>query len=176
MGQTCVEVPCVVCHQPFLTPPSGAGKRKTCSRKCAAELKRSRGGARRKGERNPNYRHGRRVGDRDREGERRWYAALGTRCSHPDCASDAHLVLHHVTYRQAVRRASGDEWDPRNAMTLCTSCHGHHQRGRVIPLTSLSAGALEFAVDLLGAGPAFEYLRRRYAGDDPRLESHLARC
>ena len=29
----------------------------------------------------------------------------------------------------------------------------------------------EFAREVLGAGPAYEYLRRRYAGQDPRLDA-----
>jgi hypothetical protein len=33
----------------------------------------------------------------------------------------------------------------------------------------------EFAEETLGAGPAYEYLRRRYAGPDARLDGLLVR-
>lgn len=80
------------------------------------------------------------------------------------------IALHHVVYRQHVRREGGDEWDPRNALPLCDSCHSrHHRRSRVIALSVLPASALEFASELLGAY-AFDYLRRYYGGKDPRLE------
>jgi hypothetical protein len=61
-------------------------------------------------------------------------------------------------------------------MTLCDSCHSsHHNRGRVVPLTALSDGALEFATELF-EGDAFNaalYLARRYCGPDPRIAAML---
>jgi hypothetical protein len=80
------------------------------------------------------------------------------------------LALHHVCYRQHVRVAGGDEWDPRNAMTLCAMCHArHHRRSGVLPISALPAAALAFASDLFG-GYAIDHLRRYYHDDnDPRL-------
>lgn len=173
-GVSCVEKTCEVCGEPYLATWIQRGARRTCSRRCAAELKRRRGGAERKGERNPNFRGGRRVDVRDRNGERRWFAVLGRACEHPEHARAVPcvrgLVLHHIVYRQHVRVAGGDEWDPRNALTMCDSCHmSHHRRGRVLPLAALPDSAFAFAAGTLGAGPAYEYLRRRYSGDDRRL-------
>ena len=85
-------------------------------------------------------------------------------CENPVCPGPGGLLaLHHVVYRQHVRAEGGDQWDPANAMTLCTACHlGHHQRNRILPANYLPKSALRFAVELLGEGAAFEYFRRRY--------------
>jgi hypothetical protein len=66
-------------------------------------------------------------------------------------------------------------WDPDNALTLCNGCHSsHHNRGAlVVPLSALRDENYAFAVALMGAGPAYEYLRRRYAGNDTRLDALL---
>lgn len=65
-------------------------------------------------------------------------------------------------------------WDLRNRMILDPECHEkHHNRSRVIPLVALPSSAFEYAADLLGPEKAFEYLRRRYAGEDPRLDALL---
>lgn len=80
---------------------------------------------------------------------------------------------HHVVYAQHVSRAGGDLKDPRNLVPLCFSCHGaHHARSRVIPLSKLPDAVYEFARGLLGPA-AFDYLQRRYAGEDPRLDAIL---
>lgn len=155
--------------------PSQAEGRRTCSLGCAATLKRREQSGKRKGETNPNHRHGKRAGSRDRAGERRWYAALGRLCAGPCDSHLGRLALHHVVYRQTVIREGGDPWDPRNAFTICASGHArHHHRTRPIPLAALPDSAYEFAADLLGAEAAFNYLTRRYAGTDPRLDELLA--
>jgi hypothetical protein len=78
--------------------------------------------------------------------------------------------LHHVIYRQQLNRSKGDPKDERNLVSLCFSCHGaHHARSRVIPLTRLPDSVFVFAEELMGAGPAFNYLQRYYAGGDERL-------
>lgn len=169
-GQSCAEKKCAVCGEKFLAPWSLRLARNTCSRKCGGIQSAARRS--RKGEANPNYRNGSKVGVRDRAGERRWYAALGHRCEHPACPGDCgRLCLHHVVYRQHVEGAAGDVWDTRNAMTIGAGCHlSHHVRGRrVIPASALPTSAYDFARDLLGPGGAYEYIRRRYQGDDPRL-------
>ncbi len=169
-GRRFVEKVCEVCGAHYLAGWSQAPTRRTCSRKCAGIHKRQ-ANLDRKGQANPNYRHGHRVGDRDREGERRWYQALASKCANPNCPQQGHyLILHHIIYRQHIRRAGGDLWDTRNAMTLCNSCHGRYHNAVIkLPLSILPATALTFAVELLGAGPAINYLQRHYAGTDRRL-------
>jgi hypothetical protein len=44
----------------------------------------------------------------------------------------------------------------------------------VLTLAYVPDAALEFATDLFGAEKAYNYLRRRYAGEDPRLDALLA--
>lgn len=84
------------------------------------------------------------------------------------------MALHHICYRQELRRVGGDEWDPRNAITLCASHHSsHHRQGRPVELSLLPNAAFEFAAETLGAGRAYEYLKRRYSGTDPRLDELL---
>jgi hypothetical protein len=56
---------------------------------------------------------------------------------------------HHVIYAQHLRRT--EKKDGRNLV-------------------------YEFAEEVLGVGPAYEYLRRRYAGPDARLDGLLVRC
>jgi 5-methylcytosine-specific restriction endonuclease McrA len=170
---------CEICHHSWTVLASQSKNRRTCSIACAAELKRRRGGDARKGEKNPNWRGGSRKDVRDRAGERLWYANPGTACV--SCGAlwgdraERALNRHHAVYRQHVRREGGDEWDARNAVTLCTSCHSsHHHRGRVLPLVLLPDSVYAFACELMGAA-AYDYLRRRYAGEDPRLERILRR-
>lgn len=175
-GESCVKKTCEVCGEPFLAVRAQAFRRKTCSIKCAAESKRRKSAGKRRGAANPNYRHGRRAGKRDRVGEARWRAALKDACElHADCRR-RDLLQHHVVYRQAIERAGGDVWDSRDSMTVCNPGHtSHHQRGKIIPLVLLPDVAYLFAAELLGAPRAYEYLRRRYGGDDPRLDALLDR-
>jgi 5-methylcytosine-specific restriction endonuclease McrA len=170
---------CKVCGATFRWKPHNTlFVRQTCSSSCARRLANEKTGDR-SGTRNPNHRHGRRAGVREREGERRWYAALGdtprcAACSGP--GGQMGIVLHHVVYRQHVRRAGGDEWDPRNALPLCNSCHSlHHHRSRILPIALLPDAALAFAGDLLGDA-AENYLARYYAvaAVDPRATRLVA--
>lgn len=174
-GRRAVEVACAECGTPFLTVKSGLATRRCCSVKCAAQRKRG-VGRDRKGTQNPNYRSGARSGVRDREGERRWFDGMPKRCENPACqAPVGQLAAHHCVYRQEIRRHDGDLWDARNRLVLCAGCHSsHHRRGRVIAAAALPSSVLDFACDLLGAPAAYEYLRRRYSGDDPRLEALIA--
>ena len=87
--------------------------------------------------------------------------------------------VHHVVYQQRVRREGGDLNDPRNLLLVGDDEHErHHNRSRPFPLSRLPDSAFEFAGELLGAGAAYNYLRRRYVGDDPRLANLLleSRC
>lgn len=91
---------------------------------------------------------------------------------------------HHVVYRQELRHASrrpgGRSYtslvdDERNKVWVTVSCHdGHHDRSRPFRLMDLPDSVFEFAREVLGAGPAYEYLRRRYAGQDQRLDALVA--
>ncbi len=93
---------------------------------------------------------------------------------------------HHVVYCQELRRVARQvaggppnvalemelERDARNLVWVAVDCHaGHHARSAQLPLRVLPDSVFEFAAEVLGAGPAYEYLRRRYAGEDPRLEA-----
>lgn len=173
-GQLCVVKSCEVCAGTFLAYWPQADKRKTCSSACSAALRRGTQ-PQRQGAANPNYRSGKRTGVRDRDGERRWYAVAKTYCESTACPGPVgQLALHHIVYAQHVVAEHGDKHDPRNAMTLCGSCHAkHHRRSRVIPLAMLPDSAFEFAAELLGPRKAFNYLGRRYASHDPRLDALL---
>lgn len=82
--------------------------------------------------------------------------------------------MHHAIYAQHVERAGGDLNDDRNLVPVAFSCHGaHHGRSRPFELGMLPDSVFAFALELLGPA-AFDYLRRRYAGDDPRLEGLLS--
>ncbi len=79
--------------------------------------------------------------------------------------------LHHVVYQQELRRVGADASDPRGMVPVCVQCHAeHHGRQRPLLSCTLSSASFGFALETLGAGPAYEYLRRRYAGPDWRLE------
>lgn len=83
---------------------------------------------------------------------------------------------HHAIYRQHLRQHGGDENDRRNLVPMAHRCHGtHHSGAWRLPLAVLPDSVYEFALELLGPGPAFEYLRRRYQGEDWRLDELLAR-
>jgi hypothetical protein len=129
----------------------------------------------RKGKANPNYKHGGRAGARSRDGERR-FLDEHRGCRNPDCDRGVQQIdQHHAVYRQEVVRMGGDPWDQRDALALCKRCHsGHHSRGSVLPLAVLRDENFIFAAELLGGPVAYEYLRRRYSGDDPRLAALLA--
>jgi hypothetical protein len=90
---------------------------------------------------------------------------------------------HHVIYEQHLRPLTRPEArrtllrDARNLVPVAWDCHAaHHQRGRPFPLAALPDSVYEFAEETLGVGPAYEYLRRRYAGPDARLDGLLVRC
>lgn len=95
-----------------------------------------------------------------------------TRCANCTARADE---LHHIVYRQELRRRGGD-WDDRaNLVPLCEGCHArHHSRTEVLPTRILPDSVFPFARDLMGAGAAYEYLTRRYmAGNDPRVAALL---
>lgn len=89
---------------------------------------------------------------------------------------------HHIVRRQEIRRYGAPELvevliaDERNLMPLCEEHHAaHHSRSNVIPLALVPDGAVDFAVRLMGAGRAFEFLSRFYAHDGRREDDRLVR-
>lgn len=91
-------------------------------------------------------------------------------------------IRHHVVYRQELRRVAKGaaylrlERDKANLVPVATPCHNaHHARSAVLPLWRLPDSVFGFARDWLGAGPGYEYLRRHYSGEDPRLEALIGR-
>lgn len=94
---------------------------------------------------------------------------------------DPPVAEHHVIYRQELRhhqgRASGNGAlvaDRRNLVPVAFRCHQrHHAQFRPYALGLLPDSVFEFAREVLGGGHGYEYLRRRYAGADPRLDALL---
>ena len=153
-------VACSTCGTEFETG-GRLGDRKTCSPKCERAAK----SRTKKGARNPNYKG-------DDAALKRWAAAKRDACER--CGARDRLQQHHVVYEQHIRRAGGDPWDPRDSMTLCVSCHtSHHKALRLtLPLALVPDAAIAFAGDLMGPA-AYDYLRRRYGGEDPRVDALL---
>lgn len=88
---------------------------------------------------------------------------------------------HHVITQSVIKRhiPKGEQrrWlrDDRNIVPMDYGCHArHHSANRRLWLEDLPDSVFEFAVELMGAGPAYEYLRRYYRGDDGRLDALLA--
>lgn len=74
---------------------------------------------------------------------------------------------HHVVREEDVQTL--DPHDDRNALRILPSVHwDHHWGNEKIPLTALLDENLAFAYQELGPG-AYDYLRRRYVGEDPRV-------
>lgn len=96
---------------------------------------------------------------------------------------------HHAVYRQKLREVAARrerdkraratlvrelEADERNLVWLAFGCHqAHHGQHWRLPLGKLPDSVFAFAAEVLGAGEAFEYLRRRYHGQDVRLDALL---
>lgn len=89
---------------------------------------------------------------------------------------------HHVIYRQhlrerAERRHDGTSFralvaDERNLVAMAFGCHqDHHARSRPLPMRLLPDSVFEFAIEVLGFGPSYQYLARYYGGSDPRHDA-----
>lgn len=79
---------------------------------------------------------------------------------------------HHVVEQQELKRQKAPLHDTRCALRLCIgpgSCHGGQHTIKRVQLTSLTDDNYEFAFEVLGTF-AYDYLRRRYSGDDRRLD------
>ena len=82
--------------------------------------------------------------------------------------------MHHACYSQWIPPESRQ--DTRNLVPTCFRCHErHHTRTCVFSLGLLPDSVFEFAVEVLGAGPAYERLRRTYRGEDRRLQALLGK-
>jgi hypothetical protein len=102
-------------------------------------------------------------------------------------AANKHHIVYQQKLREVVRAESRDNRergrrlgqlsaDPRNLMWLSFGCHQtHHGAGDGLPLAKLPDSVFRFAEELMGAGVAYEYLRRRYSGQDERLIDLLER-
>lgn len=95
------------------------------------------------------------------------------------CGAWQRLDLHHAVTQQTLRRADPGRAavlcaDPRNLVPVSRPCHAaHHARTKPILLAVLPNRVFNFACEILGAGPAYEYLHRHYDGQDPRLDALL---
>lgn len=80
---------------------------------------------------------------------------------------------HHVVYEQHIVSVDPRlRYDPDNALRITVPCHGSHHSGqRRIRTRELRDENIDFAVRLLGAGKAVNYLRRYYSdlSQDPRI-------
>jgi hypothetical protein len=98
-------------------------------------------------------------------GYRAWKKAEHGSCA--ACGARGLLLRHHVIHEQHVRALGGDPYDLRNAIQLgyyACACHReHHAAVRRLPRAILPPEAVEFATELLGAGPAEAYLSRYYS-------------
>jgi hypothetical protein len=82
-----------------------------------------------------------------------------------------------VSARDALERTLRERalvGDVRNLVPVAFACHGqHHSRQAPLDLRVLPDSVFEFAAEVLGPGPAWSYLDRRYRGRDPRMDAML---
>jgi hypothetical protein len=106
-----------------------------------------------------------------------WQAFVDTAAAQPRCAacgSEGPWDPHHAGVdEQDLQRMKLPLWDPANALRVCWPCYAaHHAPTRRIPLSALRDENIRYAFACLGAR-AYDYLRRRYAGEDPRADVAL---
>jgi len=105
--------------------------------------------------------------------EMEWKILRYGKCSR--CQKQGQLQRHHVYTRQLIRREHrlDLEYDLRNGLDLGAycPCHGGHHSGvHRLPARLVPDSALLFGLELVGSARAAAYIRRYYAGDDPRLD------
>jgi hypothetical protein len=101
-------------------------------------------------------------------------AASQGRCA--GCGGEGRWHPHHAgVEKQELKRRGIPLWDPDNALRLCVICHWrhHYEPGFRLPLSVLREENIRFAFGVLDAG-AYDYLSRRYRGQDSRIERALA--
>lgn len=107
-----------------------------------------------------------------------WLEARWQKCC-AECDATGEFDAHHVIERQWLRRQGLPEWDTRNALRLCPltgGCHGGQtSKLHKIQLTNLLDENIAYAFEVMGAA-AYFYLRRHYAGEDPRVEEAYMRA
>lgn len=82
--------------------------------------------------------------------------------------------LRRIAGKRDKRRARGLTRDERNIVPVTFGCHSaHHSGSKLLALCSLPDSVFEFAIDVMGHGRAYNYLRRHYDGEDPRLDALL---
>lgn len=94
-----------------------------------------------------------------------------TKCSLPGCNARA-VHRHHVVYEQELRKRKLPLRASENLMPLCNYCHRRHHDGSAwrILVAHLPTSVFAWAAEMMGPGPAYEYLARRYHSSDSRLE------
>lgn len=101
----------------------------------------------------------------DEAGYRAWHTPVWGPCA--VCEKRGLLLRHHVILEQHVRIEGGDPWALANSLALgyfACSCHRrHHSACARLPISCVPAAAIAFAVQLLGAERAEDYLKRYYA-------------
>jgi len=115
------------------------------------------------------------------DAQRRFQAAAKAQKVCARCGQAGSFDPHHVVERKWLK-ANGfsvvEQFDPDNALRVCdrfteNDCHGKHTRGvrrkDRLHLRNLRQENLEFAFTAMGAA-ASNYLRRRYRGEDSRLD------
>jgi hypothetical protein len=88
------------------------------------------------------------------------------------------IYAQHLV-REAQTTAQARQWvkDERNLVPIALWCHSrHHSRQEPLRADLLPDSVYEFAEETLGAGPAYVWLRRRYRGEDVRLNGLLERA
>lgn len=102
-------------------------------------------------------------------------AAFQRCCQNPECPKPgAPWHPHHVIYEQHLRGLGLPLYDTRNALRLCVLCHGRHHKITKLPLTCLRDCNIEYGFRVMGER-AYDYFRRYYDGDDPRLDIYMQR-
>lgn len=95
------------------------------------------------------------------------------------CGRTDDWEAHHVVEAQYLKKNHHAVYIRKNALRVCSrfsknDCHGKHSRGfRKIKLKELTEDNIDYALALLGPQKGAAYLRRHYAGSDPRLELAL---
>lgn len=113
------------CEATFYAKPTQIGRRRFCSPECSRLVQK----VERRGKGNPNYRHGRRVGER--ELSKVWNLALKGEDACRWCSSKKDVQLHHAIPRSVGTRES--RVNLLNGLPLCAACHqGWHRRWLVI--------------------------------------------
>lgn len=90
------------------------------------------------------------------------------------CGSRGGYDAHHVIEKSHLREWGLPQYVAANCLRLCGDCHRRHtERSKKVPLSALRNENIDYAAVLLGAGKAYNYLSRRYAGTDPRVTDLL---